>query len=255
MRKKSKAQQKQRKWIVVVQYLVLFLVIAFVLYLAWTKTITAFRNLEHFKIKNVVVNPTISFVQSAEIQALKGKNIFDVDLKRVQDRVRRQYPQVSQLKIVKKYPNEIYVDAKRRNIFAQIEIRNQIYVLDGDGIVLFDTPTRSDKLPLIEGVNTRSLNVQLGYSLNGVDVRMALYIIRLFRRSPVLSSYPLTGINVDNLSKINLYLMDDYRILIDRDKIERKLQILELLLSQKKINFDEIKYVDLRFREPIIKKK
>ena len=50
-------------------------------------------------------------------------------------------------------------------------------------------------------------------------------------------------------------LSSDLNIMIDKDGVNRKLKLLPLVLSQNKIDVKEIKYIDLRFQEPLIGKK
>jgi hypothetical protein len=42
---------------------------------------------------------------------------------------------------------------------------------------------------------------------------------------------------------------------LDREKIAQRIKVLGVVLSQGNLDMDHVKYVDLRFKEPIIGKK
>ncbi|MCK5081648.1 MAG: cell division protein FtsQ, partial [Candidatus Omnitrophica bacterium] len=61
--------------------------------------------------------------------------------------------------------------------------------------------------------------------------------------------------NVENLSKIQFTLSNGLVIILDRNNIDRRIKVLGVVLSQGKLDMKQVKYVDLRFKEPIIGKK
>ncbi len=65
----------------------------------------------------------------------------------------------------------------------------------------------------------------------------------------------IKDINIENLSKIQLTLSNQLDVIIDRDKVAQKIRVLGVILAQERLDLKEVKYVDLRFKEPIIGKK
>ena len=45
------------------------------------------------------------------------------------------------------------------------------------------------------------------------------------------------------------------KIIMDEDDLDHELKMLSLVLSQAKVDANNIKYIDMRFKEPILGKK
>ena len=67
--------------------------------------------------------------------------------------------------------------------------------------------------------------------------------------------YKVIKIDVGHLSQIEIYLSDTFKIIFDQTDIPKKIQMLHLFLSQAKVKEDEVNYIDLRFKEPIVGRK
>ncbi|MBN1870738.1 MAG: cell division protein FtsQ/DivIB [Candidatus Omnitrophica bacterium] len=214
-----------------------------------------FRNTEYFRIRSVIIDPALQFIQRTDLKHLIGKNIFEVDLKAVQRHLSYKYPQAAELKVIKHFPDQIDIVAKQRMPFAQIWIGEKIAIMDEDGVVLSIMGKAEKLLPLIAGAKTDNQRLVRGLPFQGDDIQTALQIAGYFQGSKKLSSYSLSTINVENLSKIYLTLSNDLQVVLDRDDIAQKIRVLEVVLSPGMLDMKEVKYVDLRFKEPIIGKK
>ena len=51
------------------------------------------------------------------------------------------------------------------------------------------------------------------------------------------------------------YINDTLKVIVDDKDIERKLKILKVLLAKTKSEFGNLRYIDLRFKEPVVGKK
>lgn len=248
-------KKKSKTRLSVIKFIIIGLFVAGFGYVAVNKTVDRFRHADFFKIQSVVIDSSLQFINKRDLRRLMGKNIFTVDLKTTQRRLRKKYPEASKLKIVKRFPNQISISAKQRLPFAQIQIQSRTVTLDEEGIMLFLDEKRDNKLPLIAGVNTGNSKLIRGLPLKGLHIWLALKIIKLFETNESLSSYLIEEINMKNLSKIYLTLSNNLQIIIDRDRIARKIRVLGIVLSQGQLSLKDVKYVDLRFKEPIIGKK
>lgn len=210
---------------------------------------------EYFTVKRIVIEQSLQFIDPNDLSRLKGNNIFAIDLQEVQRKLSYKYPQISQLKIVRRFPDQIALVAKKREPIAQIQIRNTVLTLDEKGVVLSMLKKADKSLPSINGIDVRNEKVSLGLPLNRSEIQTALNIIKEFNRSSALSSYQLKNVEVEHLSRINLSLSNDLNIIVDQDNIQKKIVILGVVLAQGSLNPEEVRYVDLRFKEPIIGKK
>ena len=229
--------------------------IIFVLFAIGKWAFFVFKQSGYFAVKDIWYESTLKSIESTELSNLKGKNLFDIDLQKIQSQLQRRYPQYRQLMVLKRFPDQILVVAKKRSPLAQAKIKGRQVALDGNGIVLSTSGDFEDNLPLITGIHTIKGNVQAGAVLESEDLRLALNIIKMFKAEKSLSSYRISKIDIANLSEIYFYILDNLRIVIDQEDVGHQLQLLGLVLSQAKIDTNKVRYVDLRFKEPILGKR
>ena len=72
----------------------------------------------------------LQFINKNDLTYLIGRNIFMISLKDVHRRLGYKYPQIAQLKIVKHYPDELLIQAKKRYPLAQAFVRKRIATVD-----------------------------------------------------------------------------------------------------------------------------
>jgi len=234
---------------------VIFILICFIAVMVYRQVIRIFMNSEYFAIRDIAVDSSLEFLNTAELASLKGKNLFAVNLDAAQKKLQYKYPEISQLKISRRFPDQLLVTAHRRIPMAQIEIKNKQVFLDEDGVILPFTAGEGLELPTIIGVNTEKWSPTPGTQVRGRDLHAALRIIEAFRGEEGLSSYRIRKLDVNNFSKITFYISDKLQIIIDRDKISTRMKMLALVLSQTTENMDTVRYIDLRFQQPILGKK
>ena len=212
-------------------------------------------NTEYFKIKSVVPDPSLAFINKRDISKFIGQNIFFVDLKEAQTRLSFKYPQVAELNITKQFPSQITISAKNRAPFAQTELGNKIITLDDKGMILSSTSDLNPQLPFISDLMSPAGTVSVGQPLRGRDITIALQLIAAFDHDLGLKNYQIKKIDAENLSKIQVILDNDILIFFDQDEIDEQVRMLSVLFSQGQLDIATIKYIDLRFKEPILGKK
>lgn len=212
-------------------------------------------NAPYFKVKYIVIEPSLQFINTRYIQKVKGVSIFAVDLQDIEQKLSRRYPQVSDLEIVRKFPHTVFIGAKQRKPIAQITIHDRLLTLDYFGVVLSTKSKLDGKVPVIKGVDEKRKRFTLGRPLGGNDIKVALQLVKAFEENRILDSYDIMEIDVSNLSKIEMMLSNDLKVLMDKNDIKKKINILGFVLTKKELNLNEIRYLDLRFKDPIIGKK
>ncbi|MBU0469681.1 MAG: FtsQ-type POTRA domain-containing protein [Candidatus Omnitrophica bacterium] len=210
---------------------------------------------EYFKVKTIVIDPSLQFINKDDLVRLKGKNIFLIDLKAFENKLNKKYPQVSHLKLVKRFPDQIVIAAKKRLPIVQVNIDDEFCVLDSNGVALEIINKMDKKITLISGTKFKKFTPVLGLPLSSERVNIALNIANVFKSQKELITYSIEDINVSDLSKIKILLNNGLEVLVDKDKVSKNIRVLSLVLSQRQIDFKEVKYLDLRFKEPIIGKK
>ena len=238
-----------------VRNLVVGILMIFFLCLAAQRVIVDIKTSERFKVREIVYDPDLQFMKSGKLMSLKGRNIFDVDLGALERQIQTQYPEISQLKLSKKFPDEIQVTARRRIPFAQTKLKNKDIVLDPEGIVLSLNGGAGKDLPAIVAADSDHSPINLGMPLRSQDIQAALQVIKAFRMNKSLANRRISTIDVNNLSQIEFQMADSFKIIVDQVSVQQKIQMLSFLLAQAKLNSEEVNYIDLRFKEPIIGKK
>lgn len=210
---------------------------------------------QYFRIKTIVIDPALHFINKRDLIKYKGENIFTVDIGLIQKRLGQRYPQVSDLRVVRKFPDQLSVMAKKRMPFVQTTIGGKILTLDENAVVLSSASDINNKLPFIKGLDITISHFSLGMPLRGKNVNTAVSILREYELTTVLSTLKVSEINVSNLSKVEMLLSNDLLIILDQDNISRRIAVLGIIITQGQVDIGDVKYIDLRFKEPILGKK
>ena len=208
-----------------------------------------------FRIQEVTTDPDVQFLQAKILGRLRGQNIFSIDLNRLHREIRSLFPQIYDLGIERRFPDTIHINAKRREPFAQVLVKQNYLTIDEEGVVIFIDHKPAPKLPLIKNSNLEKRRVLLGSKLATLEIKAAIATLEAFYNNNGLSKYPISEIDVENLSKISFNIGPTLEIILDKDDIAQKLEMLVFLIAQKKLDFREVKYIDLRFKEPVVGKK
>ncbi len=205
----------------------------------------------YFKVKEIIVQGADSRV----FDSLKGRNIFTLDLDSLQSLILSACPDCSTVSAVKVFPDRVFIVLGRRNPVALVKL-NTFFALDAGGY-LFRAPRKEDlNLPVILGLQGKITSVRLGRRYRVRELALALQILQEVRSSEILRNYPVTAINVGDLGNASVIISTEGRILelkLGPDNIKDKFSILEHLLAQTKVDIASIKYIDMRFKDPVMK--
>jgi len=231
--------------------LIVFLFLGLILFSIYSKTNEFLTSSELFRVHDVVIDPSIRFIDVSELRRLKGRNIFSVDITKLQARIKAQYPQISDLQVMRDLPDRIRVLAKKRDALFQTPVKGRVLLVDADGVAMYYVNEPVD-VPVVRGALPAPAKVVLGAPLAAKPVVVATGIMRGFRSHPRTASLKVASVDVENLSKITVLLASGMKVILDGDNYTRKLDVLEMMMAQKKVDFTQVKYVDLRFTEPVL---
>jgi len=227
------------------------------------------KNLDYFKIKDIMDSKGHAL---SEFSYLKGRNIFNIDLRNEAQYLSELYPNYKEIRLIRLLPNRLIIDFIRREPVAYIKLYRYFYV-DNDS-VLFDMVGELEEpdLPVISGLDTKIFGPKSGKKYNIIELTLALNIIKELKRNKILKDYKIKRIDVVNLSSTSFFMFappklsnyprgqltrgfQDIEIKIGQDDIKGKIGTLSDLFIQVKNDWSNIKYIDLRFKEPVIKLK
>jgi cell division septal protein FtsQ len=229
------------------------------------------KRFECFRVADVTVRHGVNVAQEEKnFVYLKGRNIFDLDLDKEARYVAYYYPSYQKIRITRFFPANLVVDFLKREPLAVIRSSRVFYI--DENLILFELPEGAAEveLPVITGVDKHVSGAKYGSKCGSAAVGSALSIIRQMRENKVLKGYKIKKLDMsgaDNAATIFLVNgpLGDYtktgfvapvqllEVKLGWEETRNKLALLATLLAQVKNNIYNIEYIDLRFKEPVIK--
>ncbi|RKY31449.1 MAG: hypothetical protein DRP74_04860 [Candidatus Omnitrophota bacterium] len=256
---------KKRKHNIFLFRLGLILVVIALLYSLFAYLIKLSKAHDYFKIKKVIVRGE----EEGLFSYLEGQNIFDIDLKKESEYILNLYPSYKKIRMIKMYPDRLYISFIEREPLAYVKLYRN-FCVDSD-LVLFDLPPkrRGLELPLIEGLETKIFGVEAGKRYNNQELALAISMIQAASGNRVLKEYFIEKIDLSDayvvrclFSSGNASPRATYRynkrsvtfeIKLSSEDVVRKIKILAGILARMENDLGAIEYIDLRFKEPVIK--
>lgn len=236
----------------ILQYFMVVFGAVFLVFVFGKSSFELIKTAPIFKVREVVSHQSLDFIRSRTLDRLIGQNIFDVDLQGLQRKLQLEYPQIDHLRLYRVYPNRIYVDAVRRDPFAVLSVKNSQVVVDKFGNVLALTSANAH-LPMISGL-TLDQPARVGQPVKHRDLNLAFEIITAVGSNARLQSMPVAELDLRNLSFIQCLLANRLKVILSEDDIQKKIHLLGIMTTQEGISPETVEYIDLRFKEPIIRK-
>lgn len=197
---------------------------------------------------------------------LKSVNIFDIDLSKESTYLSQQYPDYRYVRLYRILPNRLYVDFAKRKPVAQLKLYRYFYV--DEESVLFEPSMHpaQGEFALITGLETRLFGPKIGSKYELKELSLALRLVKIVEKSRALKNYRLSRVDVADLGNILMFLTtlpahlspgqqgaDRLEVRLNDAQPENSIDILGGILTQVKDDAASIKYIDLRFKEPVIK--
>ncbi len=236
---------------IVIIRLIVFLFIGVILFWIYSRAVSFLTTASMFDVKKVTIEQSISFIDQRPLRDLMGQNIFSVDLSMLHQQIAKKYPQISQLRVVRQMPDTIEVLAKKRDILLQVSSHNKFLIVDTEGVTMFYTASPVP-FPLVRGISLERNKIVLGVPSTIKELNLVVALLRELKSHPNTSRLKVISIEAGNLSKIQLLVMPNIQIIIDQDDLIAKVNMLEILFQNGKINWPLVRYIDIRFKEPII---
>lgn len=216
------------------------------------------KDSEYFKIKDIIINKT---KDRLDFSYFVGYNIFALDLKIEARRISELYPTYSNIRLIRVLPNRLFIGFTERRPIAYIKLYRH-FLVDKDA-VLFDMPKgqkpEESQLPVISGLDTKIFGAKPGNRYNIKELALALNIIQEVKINNFFKDYKVQKIDVASLANTSCLiapLAPEFKaveVKIGHDNIRDKIRILAGTLVQLSGDPGKIKYIDLRFKEPVIK--
>ena len=232
-------------WRNLIIFIISFIAIAIIVGYSWKKL----RSLEYFKIKDVIANES----KASEFSYLIGRNIFNIDLRNESNYISELYPNYYKIRLIRVLPNRVFVNFVVRRPLAIVKLYR--YFIVDENRVLFDQRTGSQvsDLPVIVGLETKIFGAKSGKKYNARELELALDIIKELNNNKTLRDYKIKVVDVSKPVNTLLFLEGGLEIRIGEEDFKNRFSLLNTLLVNIKNDLHNIKYIDLRFKEPVIK--
>ncbi|MFH1888593.1 MAG: hypothetical protein ABH806_00715 [Candidatus Omnitrophota bacterium] len=225
--------------------------------------VVSLKNLDFFKIKDIVLNkPEETFDSSY----LLGRNIFDIDLKKESRQITELYPVYKNIRLFRVMPDRLFITFTERRPIAYVNLYRYFYV-DSER-VLFE-PDKSGEnldLPVIRGLERKIPGPRAGRQYNIAELATALSIIEQIGLDSYLKECKIERIDITEPVNILCFIrVPDHdavppaswpaviEVKMAQGGISDQVHILSGLLAELKEDVNNIKYIDLRFKEPVIR--
>ncbi len=221
------------------------------------------KNSDYFKIKDIVSSRP---QEGIDFSYFIGRNIFALDLKNESGYISELYPVYRKIRLVRLLPDRLFVVFTPRQPLAYVKLYRYFYV-DSD-LAVFEVPQElaDEDLPVIVGLEKKILAVESGKQYNIKDLGLALNIIKEAKLNSALKNYKIKRIDVTNAVNTSFFIqrsgntrgraitgIELLEVKIGQDSITDKTRVLADLLTQLENDLNDIKYIDLKFKEPVIK--
>ncbi|MDD3274159.1 MAG: cell division protein FtsQ/DivIB [Candidatus Omnitrophica bacterium] len=201
---------------------------------------------------------------------LKGRNILSLNLGAEARRAYLSCPDCRKVRFTRVLPGCVVADFLKRKAVAVARFYKNFSV-DEQG-VLFEPGGAQPDLPVIYGLETKIFAPRPGMKNKCRELTLALDVIRGFNGNKAFKGFALKKIDVSDPESAGFFILlprqeADYSLAHPRTEwrgfevrtgmndVPKKMMILGGLLTQWHRDWDDIKYIDLRFKEPLVKLK
>jgi Cell division protein FtsQ len=240
---------------------IISLAISFIIGYIW-KVLT---HADFFTVKQVIVRNSDN-----QFEYLKGRNIFSLNLNDEAWKAYLRCPDCRKVRFARVLPNCIVVDFLKRKPVALVKFYKN-FAIDEQGVLFVpDEATEELELPVIYGLETKIFAPKAGVIYRRLELGLALSIINEFRVNKSFSGFTLKRIDVANPGNAGFFMLLPrqvanytlvgsqsewlgFEVRTGANSIREKMMILGGLVVQVRKEWGDIQYIDLRFKEPLIK--
>lgn len=238
--------KKKRNWFIILAPLAFLLVFSLGFFILSS---------DMFKVEKIIVSNDGFELQDHPIKNLSTEflqtNIILTNTNSLRKSILNQFPEIQEVKIIKKYPHDLQIDfieyPKILNIIQESEQGTRKYIVNKQGLIT-DVNTENSNLPYITLEETTEYQLK-EYIFTKEQLDYLMQSIELFE-----SIFDIEVTNIKYISvarEIHLQTEKDFTVWIDTQKqLEDQLQKLERAIPEIDIYNEPIEYIDLRIFSP-----
>ena len=173
----------------------------------------------------------------------------------IQKKIETRHPELNNVVVRRELPNRLILQVREREPVAQIEFDNQYLVIDQNGVILSELKALSQKdLPLIKGCRVRPQRIEIGKRCYSRGLEKALSFLKALSSSG-LPDLKIVQIKIKSYGGLSALAEEGFEIWVGRADFEKSLARLVNILPELEADKSNIRYIDLRFRDVIVRNK
>jgi len=212
-----------------------------------------------FQIEKITVFPA-GILSSSELQFLemktKGKSLMEINLKELSKNLERN-PKVERAEVVRILPKQLNVYLIKRMPMLQVQTRSggAYYMISKDQVITAIHKQARPDILVLEDHNASQKKYSVGMLYQNSNFESLRNLFILIQNEPALRKENLIKMTTDQMGNISLFLKDGLELKVGKElNLSPAAQmVLGSLLKSK--SRSEYLYLDLRYRDIIIKKK
>lgn len=264
MRKRAGSpRQNKGERSLIIRVTAVFVFILFVLAFSSIYIVRAAKDSDYFRVREVVVRCVNSEAPvSLDASYLKGRNIFDLSLDKEALYIKNSFQDLSRVSLIRVFPDRIFVDLVKRKAAAYVKLY-RYFAIDEEGVIFNIADGGMDgNLPVIVGLDRVIFGPKPGKQYLSKEVNFCLYAIKAVKNDRILKGYNISKIDLTQGASALIFLrpvqesqIEPVEVKLSIGNVKEKASVLSNLLLASKGDILRIKYIDLRFKDPLIKYK
>jgi len=236
--------------VIVVSVIVILLAAA--LFRAFIYRSDYFR-LRAIELKGAFIDQRITQSITAELfRVYKGKSVFEVNLKGVHKYLQMSYPDASDIAVTIDLPDKLGVTLKFRKPVALVGTIYAQYPIDEDGYVLPRADAKQIKnLPVILGVDIKGEEKRSRDS-RSKNLGLALDFIKIVKRFKFINDIGVLTVDVRDVHNLIFIMRNGIEVRMGSEDFLKRLDLLEKTIRNPRVLINNVKYIDVRFKDVVV---
>ena len=209
----------------------------------------------YFKLRSVDVKASFldprasSYISKQIFDVYKGRNVFKINLKYIAGHIQKSYGDIRDVAVKISPPDRLVISLKLRKPIALIK-NGKFYPIDEEGVVL---PNASrvealNDMPIISGIDIKAI----GRPGSCRSLELALELLREIRQTRELTTFGVASINASDPGNLSFCMKNGVEVRVGAENFRDRLDMLGRALRDPRLVIDNVKYMDVRFKDVII---
>ena len=213
----------------------------------------------YFQIERITVFPS-GILNNLELRFLedrtRGKSLLEINLKELSQSLERN-PKVERAEVVRVLPKQLNVYLIKRMPMLQVQFKpkGSFYLISSDQVITAVNDQSRPDLLTLEDYQSNKKNYSVGMLYQNSHFEALRDIFMSIQNMPCLRNENLIKVTTDGMGNVSLFLKDGLELKMGKtlNLLPASQMVLGSLLKSK--DRSEYLYLDLRYRDIILKKK